>query len=168
MTTQGKFHITTKNGRQRALWLQLFGTTVLPVTSAFPQEVFYKDGRSQWAYTLDTAALGEHNCRRLAAHIAARRWGTTFEGALAELRRGWSINADDCQLATADELVASSSAKPTAAWQNLGADAPKTAARSTAPENGRAPRPRQKSRKRQAYGRSLSGAIGHQPGLGLP
>ena len=89
MTTQGKFHITTKNGRQRSLWLELFGTDILPVTNAHPQEVFYKDGRSQWVYTLDTAALGQHNCRRLAAHIAARRWGTTFESALAEVRRGW-------------------------------------------------------------------------------
>ncbi|MEZ4591809.1 MAG: hypothetical protein R3D55_11815 [Chloroflexota bacterium] len=168
MTTQGKFYITTKNGRQRSLWLHLFGTDILPVTSAFPQEVFYTDGRSQMVYTLDTAALGDHACRRLAAHLAARRWGTTFEIAMAEVRQGWPINAADCQLATAEELTTSSAVKSTAAWQNSPAAAPKTTARSTAPKNGRAPRPRQKSRKRQAYGRAATGAISHQLGLGLP
>lgn len=135
MTTQGKFHITTKNGRQRSLWLHLFGTDILPVTSAFPQEVFYTDGRSQMVYTLDTAALGDHACRRLAAHLAARRWGTTFENAMAEVRQGWPINAADCQLVTepladaptADELVA----EPTAVWQNSRVDAPETADRPT-------------------------------------
>lgn len=97
--TQGRFHIITQNGRQRALWLQLFNTDTLPVTTAFPQEVFYKDGRSRWVYTLDTAAISDHASRRLAAHIAARRWGTTFESALSQLRHGWPIDAADCQLA---------------------------------------------------------------------
>jgi len=165
MTTQGKFHVSTKNGRQRSLWLQLFGTDTLPVTSAHPQEVFYKDGRSQLVYTLDTAALGEHNCRRLAAHVAARRWGTTFESALADVRRGWPVNADDCQLVAEPVREPAPNSR---AIENPRVDAPETVARPTVLPNGRTPRPRQKSRERRAYGRSLSGAISHQPGLSLP
>lgn len=174
MTTQGKFHITTKNGRQRARWLELFGTDMLPVTNAHPQEVFYKDGRSQWTYTLDTAALGEHNCRRLAAHIAARRWGTTFESALAEVRRGWPVHADGCQLVNeplvSDEPVTES----TAVWSNSPAvensrpDAPETITRPTVLPNGRAPRPQRKTRQGRAYGRLMTGAIPGQMGLSLP
>ena len=82
-----KFHITTKNGRQRALWLRLFGTDVLSVTAAYLHERFYPDGRSSW-YGFDTRAIGEHAYRRPAAYIAARHWGKTFEAALADVRYG--------------------------------------------------------------------------------
>ena len=167
MTTHGKFHITTKNGRQRARWLELFGTDILPVTNARPQEVFYKDGRSQWTYTLDTAALGEHNCRRLAAHIAARRWGTTFESALAEVRRGWPVSADDCPLASEPVAEESDQALINEA-SNLPAAASETIARPTVLQNGRAPHPRRNSRQRRAHGRSVTGAIPGQMGLSLP
>lgn len=159
MTTQGKFFITTTNGRQRTRWLELFGTDTLPVSSAFPQEVFYKDGRSQWIYTLDTAALGDHGCRRLAGHIAAHRWGTTFETALAEVRRGWPVDAADCELA---------SEPLTEPAQNSPAGAPDAITRPTVLSSGREPRPRRKSRERRAHGRSLSGAIPRQMGLSLP
>ena len=99
-----KFHITTKNGRQRALWLRLFGTDVLSVTAAYPHERFYPDGRSSW-YGFDTRAIGEHACRRLAAYIAARHWGKTFEAALADVRYGWRIDAADCQLLSQPETT---------------------------------------------------------------
>jgi hypothetical protein len=98
MEMQTQFHVTTTNGRQRATWLELFGTDTLPVTAARPREVFYRDGRSEWVYDLDTAAIGEHGRRRLAAYIAARRWGVTFEQALRDVGRGWAIKAADCRL----------------------------------------------------------------------
>jgi hypothetical protein len=153
MKTQGKFHVNTKNGRQRSLWLRLFGTDTLPVTSAFPQEVFYKDGRSQWVYTLDTAALGDHACRRLAAHVAAHRWGTTFESALVEVRRGWPVNADNCELVAAEEMTAEP-AQNSPAMENPRVGASDTITRPTVLGNGREPRPRRNSRQRRAYGRS--------------
>lgn len=159
MTTQAQFHVVTKNRRQRERWLHLFGVDTLPVTAAFPQEVFYRDGRSQMVYTLDTAALGDHACRRLAAHVAAHRWGATFESALAEVRRGWPINAADCQLVTetlASEPTADEPAQKSAAPQNSPVGAPETAARPTVLPNGRTPRPQRKSRERRANGRSWS------------
>lgn len=159
MTTQAKFHITTKNGRQRALWLRLFGSDVLPVTAAAPHEVFTPDGRARQVYDLDVVAIGTNGRRRLAAYIAARRWGTTFEQALRDVAFGWTIDATDCELAT--EPV-------TEPAQNSAVGTRSAYLSPTVPPNGRAPRPRQKSRERRAYGRSLSGAIGHQPGLSLP
>ena len=150
MTTQGKFHITTKNGRQRTRWLELFGTDRLPVTNASPQEVFYKDGRSEWIYTLDTAALGDRGCRRLAAHIAAHRWGTTSESALAEVRRGWPVGADDCELVTAGRLATESA-------PNSSTETRSAITGPTVLGNGRTPRPRRNSREGWAYGRSASG-----------
>jgi hypothetical protein len=99
MTTQAKFHITTKNGRQRALWLRLFGSDVLPVTAAAPHEVFTPDGRARQVYDLDVVAIGTNGRRRLAAYVAARRWGITFEQALRDVAFGWTIDATDCELA---------------------------------------------------------------------
>lgn len=145
MVMQGKFHITTKNGRQRALWLRLFGSETLPVTAAFPHEVFYRNGRSELVYDLDTAAIGEHGRRRLAAYIAARHWGTTFEAALRDVRFGWAIDATDCQPA---------SVQPVPSYQNPATEAPETAVRPTVLENGRTRSPRQNSREIGAYGRS--------------
>lgn len=98
MTTQAKFHITTKNGRQRALWLRLFGSDVLPVTAAAPHEVYTPDGRARLVYDLDVVAIGTNGRRRLAAYIAARRWGTTFEAALRDVAFGWTVDATDCEL----------------------------------------------------------------------
>lgn len=171
MTTRAQFHVVTKNRRQRERWLHLFSTDVLPVTAAFPQEVFYRDGRSQMVYTLDTAALGDHACRRLAAHVAAHRWGATFESALAEVRRGWPVNAADCELVseptTADQL-ADEPAQNSPATENPLAGASGAITRPTVLGNGRTPRPRQKTRQGRAHGRSVSGAISGQMGLSLP
>ncbi|MCC6603088.1 MAG: hypothetical protein IT327_07755 [Anaerolineae bacterium] len=159
MTTQAKFHITTTNGRQRALWLRLFGSDVLPVTAAAPHEVYTPDGRARLVYDLDVVAIGTNGRRRLAAYIAARRWGTTFEAALRDVAFGWTVDATDC------ELVAEPVTEPV---QNSRVETRSAISRPTVPPNGRTPRPRRKSRERRAYGRSLSGAIGHQPGLSLP
>ena len=98
MATQAKFHITTRNGRQRALWLRLFGSDVLPVTAAAPHEVYTPDGRARLVYDLDVVAIGTNGRRRLAAYIAARRWGTTFEAALRDVAFGWTVDATDCEL----------------------------------------------------------------------
>lgn len=163
MTTQAKFHITTKNGRQRALWLRLFGSDVLPVTAAAPHEVFTPDGRARQVYDLDVVAIGTNGRRRLAAYIAARRWGITFEQALRDVAFGWTIDATDCQLVT--EPIAEPVTEPA---QNPAVETRSANSNPTVPPTGRTPRPRRKSRERRAYGRSLSGAIGHQPGLSLP
>lgn len=159
MIAQTKFQIATRNGRQRALWLRLFGSDVLPVTAAAPHEVYTPDGRARLVYDLDVVAIGPNGRRRLAAYIAARRWGVTFETALRDVAFGWTIDAADCELAS--EPVA----EP---WQNSPVDAPGAISWPTVPPNGRAPRPQRKTRERRAYGRSLSGAIGAQPGLSLP
>lgn len=164
MTTQAKFYITTRNGRQRALWLRLFGSEALPVTAAQPHEVYTPDGRARLVYDLDVVAIGPNGRRRLAAYIAARRWGVApaqagVEQALRDVAFGWTIDATDC------ELVSEPVAEP---WQNSPVDAPGAISWPTVPPNGRAPRPQRKTRERRAYGRSLSGAIGAQPGLSLP
>lgn len=135
-----KFHITTKNGRQRALWLRLFGTDTLPVTAAYPHEVFSTDGRSRLVYDLDTRAIGEHGCRRLAACIAARQWGKTFEAALVEVRHGWRIDATHCQLVQPETAVGLHA-------NELGAPG-----KQTPPARPHTPRPRQPRRPRM-YGR---------------
>lgn len=159
MIAQTKFHITTKNGRQRALWLRLFGSDVLPVTAAAPHEVYTPDGRARLVYDLDVVAIGANGRRRLAAYIAARRWGVTFEDALRDVAFGWTVDAADCQ------LVAEPVTEP---WPNSPVDAPGAISGPTVLPNGRTPRPQRKSRERRAYGRTLSGAIGAQPGLSLP
>lgn len=115
MIAQTKFQITTRNGRQRALWLRLFGSDVLPVTAAAPHEVYTPDGRARLVYDLDVVAIGPNGRRRLAAYIAARRWGVTFETALRDVAFGWTIDATDCELAS--EPV-------TEPWQNSPVDAP--------------------------------------------
>lgn len=147
MTTQTKFQIATRNGRQRALWLRLFGSDVLPVTAAAPHEVYTPDGRARLVYDLDVVAIGANGRRRLAAYIAARRWGLTFEQALRDVAFGWTIDATDCELA---------SEPATEPWQNSPVDAPGAITRPTVLPNGRTPRPQRKSRGRRAYGRSWS------------
>ena len=151
MTTQTKFQIATRNGRQRALWLRLFGSDTLPVTAARPHEVYTPDGRARLVYDLDVVAIGANGRRRLAAYIAARRWGVApaqagVEQALRDVAFGWTIDAADCQLV--DE--------PVAEPQNSRADAPGAITRPTVLPNGRTPRPQRKSRGRRAYGRSWS------------
>lgn len=148
MVTQAKFHITTRNGRQRAIWLRLFGSDVLPVTAAAPHEVFTPDGHGRLVYDLDVVAIGAHGRRRLAAYIAARRWGVTFEQALRDVSFGWTVDATDCSLA--GELASETP-------QNSPIDAPGAITRPTVLGNGRTPRPQRKSRERRAYGRSLTG-----------
>lgn len=162
MIMQTKFQITTRNGRQRALWLRLFGSDALPVTAAAPHEVYTPDGRARLVYDLDVVAIGPHGRRRLAAYIAARRWGVTFEAALRDVAFGWTIDAADCQLVT--EPLASEPA----AEQNSPVDAPGAISWPTVLPNGRTPRPQRKTRERRAYDRSLSGAISAQPGFSLP
>jgi hypothetical protein len=164
MTTQAKFHITTKNGRQRALWLRLFGSDVLPVTAAAPHEVFTPDGRARQVYDLDVVAIGTNGRRRLAAYVAARRWGITFEQALRDVAFGWTIDATDCELVI-QPLATEPVTEPA---QNSRVETRSAISGPTVPPSGRTPRPRRKSRERRAYGRSLSGAISHQPGLSLP
>ncbi len=168
MATQAKFHITTRNGRQRALWLRLFGSDVLPVTAAAPHEVFTPDGRARQVYDLDVVAIGTNGRRRLAAYVAARRWGVVpakagVEQALRDVAFGWTIDATDCQLVT--EPIAEPVTEPA---QNSRVETRSAISSPTVPPTGRTPRPRRKSRERRAYGRSLSGAISHQPGLSLP
>jgi len=155
MTTQAKFHITTRNGRQRALWLRLFGSEALPVTAAQPHEVYTPDGRARLVYDLDVVAIGPNGRRRLAAYIAARRWGVApaqagVEQALRDVAFGWTVDATDCQLVT--EPV-------TEPWQNSPVDAPGAISWPTVPPNGRTPRPQRKTRERRAYGRLLSGGL---------
>lgn len=152
MTTQAKFHITTKNGRQRALWLRLFGSDVLPVTAAAPHEVYTPDGRARLVYDLDVVAIGTNGRRRLAAYIAARRWGTTFEAALRDVAFGWTVDATDCELVI-QPLAAEPVTEPA---QNSPVDAPDAISRPTVLPNGRTPRPQRKTRQRRAYGRSWS------------
>ncbi len=147
MATQAKFHITTRNGRQRALWLRLFGSDVLPVTAAAPHEVYTPDGRARLVYDLDVVAIGTNGRRRLAAYIAARRWGTTFEAALRDVAFGWTVDATDC------ELVAEPVTEPA---QNSRVETRGAISGPTVPPSGRTPRPRRKSRERRAYGRSWS------------
>lgn len=120
MIAQTKFQITTRNGRQRALWLRLFGSDALPVTAAAPHEVYTPDGRARLVYDLDVVAIGPNGRRRLAAYIAARRWGVApaqagVEQALRDVAFGWTIDATDCELAS--EPV-------TEPWQNSPVDAP--------------------------------------------
>ncbi len=145
MTTQTKFQIATRNGRQRALWLRLFGSDVLPVRAAAPHEVFTPDGRARLVYDLDVVAIGANGRRRLAAYIAARRWGVTFEQALRDVAFGWTIDATDCELVT--EPV-------TDPAQNLPVETRSAVSGPTVLGNGREPRPRRNSRQRRAYGRS--------------
>lgn len=148
-----KFHITTRNGRQRALWLRLFGSDVLPVTAAAPHEVYTPDGRARLVYDLDVVAIGANGRRRLAAYIAARRWGVTFEDALRDVAFGWTVDAANCQLAAGPlGIEPPATAEP---WSNSPVDAPSAISGPTVLPNGRAPRPRRKSRERQAYGRSF-------------
>ena len=154
MTTQAKFHIITRNGRQRALWLRLFGSVVLPVTAAAPHEVFTPDGRARQVYDLDVVAIGANGRRRLAAYVAARRWGVTFEQALRDVAFGWTIDATDCRLVT--EPIAEPVTEPA---QNSRAETRSAISGPTVLPNGRTPRPRRKSRERRAYGRSLSGGL---------
>ncbi len=168
MTTQAKFHIITKNGRQRALWLRLFGSDVLPVTAAAPHEVFTPDGRARQVYDLDVVAIGTNGRRRLAAYVAARRWGVAFEQVLRDVAFGWTIDATDCELVIqplATELIAELITEPA---QNSRVGTRGANSGPTVLPDGRTPRPQRKSRERRSYGRSLSGAIGHQPGLSLP
>ena len=167
MFAQTKFQITTRNGRQRALWLRLFGSDVLPVTAAAPHEVYTPDGRARLVYDLDVVAIGPHGRRRLAAYIAARRWGVTFEAALRDVAFGWTIDAADCRLVT-EPLVSEPLASEPATEQNSPVDTPGAITRPTVLPNGRAPHPQRKSRERRAYGRSLSGAVGTHPGFSLP
>lgn len=159
MIAQTKFQITTRNGRQRALWLRLFGSDVLPVTTAAPHEVYTPDGRARLVYDLDVVAIGPNGRRRLAAYIAARRWGVApaqagVEQALRDVAFGWTIDATDCELAS--EPV-------TEPWQNSPVDAPGAISGPTVLPNGRAPRPQRKTRQRRAYGRSWSETVKRAP-----
>ena len=149
-----KFQITTKNGRQRALWLRLFGTDTLPVTAAYPHEVFDPNGRSGWVYDLDTRAIGEHGCRRLAAYIAARHWGKTFESALAEVRYGWRIDAADCQLVEPETAVSSRANELSAPGKQI------PPARPSSPRSRHPRRPR-------TYGRTADDTTSSQIAFGL-
>ena len=150
MIMQTKFQITTRNGRQRALWLRLFGSDVLPVRAARPHEVFTPDGRARLVYDLDVVAIGTNGRRRLAAYIAARKWGVTFEQALSDLAHGWTIDAADC------ELVAEPVTDPA---QNPAVGASDGIGGASVLGNGRAPKRRRNSRERRAYGRSVSGGL---------
>lgn len=152
MTTQTKFQIATRNGRQRALWLRLFGSDTLPVTAARPHEVYTPDGRARLVYDLDVVAIGANGRRRLAAYIAARRWGVApaqagVEQALRDVAFGWTIDATDC------EMVSEPVTDPA---QNPAVGASDGIGGASVPGNGRTPRPQRKSRGRRAYGRSWS------------
>lgn len=155
MATQAKFHITTRNGRQRALWLRLFGSDVLPVRAAAPHEVFTPDGRARQVYDLDVVAIGANGRRRLAAYVAARRWGVTFEQALRDVAFGWTIDATDCELVI-QPLATEPVTEPA---QNSAVETRSATSRPTVLPNGRTPRPQRKSREGRAYGRLLSGEL---------
>ncbi len=149
MTTQAKFHIITRNGRQRALWLRLFGSDVLPVTAAAPHEVFTPDGRARQVYDLDVVAIGTNGRRRLAAYVAARRRGVVpakagVEQALRDVAFGWTIDATDCELAI-QPLATEPVTEPA---QNSRAETRSAISGPTVLPNGR------KSREGRAYGRS--------------
>ena len=99
--------IKTNDDHRRALWLRLFGRDLLPVKRPFPREVFYLNGRAEWLYDLDTAALSQLDRRSLAVYLASRQWGLTFQDALQRIERdGWHIVAADCELVTMAETAA--------------------------------------------------------------
>ena len=98
--------ITTNPHRQR-VWQRLFGQDRLPVRTAVPRWQ-HLPGRSDsvLAYDLDLARLHAAQVERLAGYVA-RRAGWPYQTALAEIRRGWPIEAAGCRLAEEAETAVS-------------------------------------------------------------
>lgn len=88
--------ITTNPHRQR-IWQRLFGQDRLPVRAIVPRWQHLPGRRdSTLAYDLDVTRLHAAQVERLAGYVA-RRAGWPYQTALAEILRGWPIEAAGCR-----------------------------------------------------------------------
>lgn len=96
--------VTADDPTRRQLWLRLFDTAALPITSPFPDEVADARGITHGLYYLDTRRLQPQHVRALASYLAARQWGLTVEAALTQIQRdGWTIAAAGCVVVATGE-----------------------------------------------------------------
>lgn len=99
------FWIETKSPSRRREWERVFGTDRLPVTTARPIGLRFGRKPRVAAYVLDVAALHPMAVCRLAGRIA-RQQGIDYQTAVGMLEDGWLIPAENCELATGEELPA--------------------------------------------------------------
>jgi|GEM_PF-5170826 len=93
-------------GSPRAkLWLDVFGTDELRVTSLLPQRGAF-NGQEKLFYQCDLASLDEIQLKRLIKHVA-NETGLAFDEVMADLRSSWHglpILAEDVTVYTDSRL----------------------------------------------------------------